>query len=98
MRFSREPLEPQAILDRLAELPGWSFEEGRLRKRFGFSDFVEAFGFMTKVAIEAEKLNHHPDWSNVYSTVEVELWTHDSGGVTELDLELARRMQHHAST
>jgi 4a-hydroxytetrahydrobiopterin dehydratase len=96
MKISRDPLDEPTIHHRLEALAGWSFANGRLHKRFTFTNFVEAFGFMTKVALEAEKLDHHPNWSNVYSNVEVELWTHDAGGVTELDLELARRMNHHA--
>ena len=73
---------------------GWeSCRDGRaIRKVFLFRNFVEAFAFMTKSAIWAEKLNHHPEWSNVYRTVTVELTTHDTGGLTELDLKLARKM------
>jgi 4a-hydroxytetrahydrobiopterin dehydratase len=73
---------------------GWSLVEGRdaLAKSFKFRSFVEAFGWMTKVALVAEKLNHHPEWSNVYGRVEVVLTTHDSGGLSELDLKLARKM------
>lgn len=73
---------------------GWSLAEDRdaIVKTFSFRNFVEAFGWMTKVAIHAEKLNHHPEWSNVYKTVEVLLSTHDAGGLTELDAKLAKRM------
>ena len=76
----------------LATLPGWSRTGDALAKRFQFKDFSEAFGWMARVALEAEKLDHHPDWSNVYRTVEVTLSTHDAGGLTALDFELARRM------
>ncbi len=73
---------------------GWSMVDGRdaIHKTFQFKNFVEAFGFMTKAAIWAEKLNHHPEWSNVYKTVEVTLTTHDTGGLSELDGKLAAKM------
>lgn len=76
----------------LRQLPGWSPAEGRdaIRRSFRFKDFNAAFGFMTRVALKAETMDHHPEWSNVYNRVEVLLATHDAGGVTELDLELAR--------
>ncbi|MCW1950600.1 MAG: 4a-hydroxytetrahydrobiopterin dehydratase [Octadecabacter sp.] len=71
---------------------GWNVGETSAQKTFGFRNFVEAFGWMTSVAIVAEKLNHHPEWFNVYKTVEVTLTTHDRGGLTDLDLILAKRM------
>ena len=71
---------------------GWDVGETSAQKTFAFRNFVEAFGWMTSVAIVAEKLNHHPEWSNVYKTVNVTLITHDTGGLTELDLKLAKRM------
>lgn len=76
------------------ELSGWSAANGRdaIVKRFVFADFKAAFAFMTHVALKAEQMDHHPEWSNVYRTVDVTLATHDSGGVTALDLELARFM------
>jgi 4a-hydroxytetrahydrobiopterin dehydratase len=78
----------------LAELPGWSAAEGRdaIVKTFKFADFNAAFGWMTRVALAAEKLDHHPEWFNVYSRVEVLLATHDAEGVTELDVTLAKLM------
>lgn len=90
-------------LDRTTLLPlfgtGWALEEGKdgaegkaLVKTFLFRDFKQAFAFMTKVADEAEALNHHPEWSNVYRTVKVRLTTHDAGGLTKLDVDLAKRM------
>ena len=73
---------------------GWQVTEGRdaIRKTYSFPNFVEAFGFMARAALHAEKLNHHPEWFNVYRTVEVTLSTHDAGGLTELDVKLAGRM------
>ncbi len=70
----------------------WTIQGGKLHKTFHFRDFSEAFGFMTRVALAAEGMNHHPDWSNVYKTVHVDLSTHDAGGITELDFTLAARM------
>ena len=73
---------------------GWTHDAGRdaLSKRFQFGTFVEAFGFMAQAALHAEKLNHHPEWSNVYNRVDVTLTTHDAGGLTKLDATLAKRM------
>jgi len=73
---------------------GWAMHDDRdaITKTFSFKNFIQAFGWMTQVAIHAEKLNHHPEWSNVYKTVEVLLSTHDAGGLTELDVKLAKRM------
>ncbi len=85
-------LTENEIGEALATLPGWSLDGNAIAKRFQFKDFSEAFGWMARVALEAEKLDHHPDWSNVYKTVEVRLSTHDAGGLTSLDVELARRM------
>ncbi len=78
----------------LAKLDGWSEVEGRdaISKKFAFKDFNEAFGFMARVALIAEKLDHHPEWFNVYNRVEVTLATHDAGGVTERDVKLAEAM------
>lgn len=67
-------------------------QEGKLEAEFKFKTFPEAFSFMTRVAFEAERLNHHPDWFNSYNTVKIELMTHDAGGITEKDLELARKI------
>jgi 4a-hydroxytetrahydrobiopterin dehydratase len=78
----------------LAKLDGWSMVEGRdaITRTFTFKDFNAAFGFMTRAALVAEKLDHHPEWFNVYKTVTVTLSTHDAGGLTELDVELAQAM------
>ncbi|MEL6643058.1 MAG: 4a-hydroxytetrahydrobiopterin dehydratase [Pseudomonadota bacterium] len=91
-----EKLSPEAHKAALDEMTkaGWAHDAGRdaLTKTFQFEDFVEAFGWMSQMAIRAEKLNHHPEWSNVYRTVEVLLTTHDVDGLSELDLKLARAM------
>ena len=78
----------------LADLDGWAVEEGgkAILKSFKFAGFIQAFGFMTASALTAEKMDHHPEWSNVYNRIEVRLTTHDSGGVTELDIALAKAM------
>jgi 4a-hydroxytetrahydrobiopterin dehydratase len=78
----------------LAKLSGWTEAQGRdaITKKFVFKDFNEAFGFMTRAALIAEKLDHHPEWFNVYKNVEVTLSTHDAGGLTELDVTLAEAM------
>jgi len=83
--------ERSATLDRLS---GWSLVNGRdaISKRFEFADFNEAFGFMARAALVAEKMDHHPEWSNVYKTVDVTLSSHDAGGLTERDVKLAEAM------
>ena len=97
-----EPLTPEARRTELAPLfdNGWRSVDGRdaITKSFAFRNFVEAFGWMTRVAIWAEKLNHHPEWSNVYKTVDVTLSTHDAGGLTALDVKLARTIDTLIST
>ena len=89
-----EKLQGPARVQQLSELDGWQEVEGRdaIQKTFTFKNFNQAFGFMTRVAMQAEKLDHHPEWFNVYKTVDVTLSTHDSGGVTDLDIKLARFM------
>jgi 4a-hydroxytetrahydrobiopterin dehydratase len=81
------------ISQRLATLPGWAVKDGKLHKTFTFADFAQAFAFMTDVAREAEALNHHPEWFNVYNRVAIDLTTHDASGITALDFELARRAE-----
>ncbi|MBW2424221.1 MAG: 4a-hydroxytetrahydrobiopterin dehydratase [Deltaproteobacteria bacterium] len=83
---------------RLARLEGWQLRDGKLHRDFRFGSFVEAFGFMSRVALVAEKLDHHPEWSNVYDRVAVDLVTHDAQGITELDFTLAERMNQLADT
>jgi 4a-hydroxytetrahydrobiopterin dehydratase len=68
---------------------GWELKDGKLQKSFRFSNFIEAFAFMTTIALEAEKINHHPEWSNVYNSVTIKLRTHDAGGITDYDVKLA---------
>lgn len=82
----------------LNELSQWSIENGKLHREFIFSNFVEAFGFMTKAAILAEKANHHPEWFNVYKKVVVDLTTHEAGGITERDFTLAKQMERIATS
>ena len=77
---------------------GWSLVDGKLNKTFSFSDFITAFSFMNRCALVAEKMNHHPEWFNVYGTVRVDLTTHDAGGITDLDFALARVMEEAAGT
>ncbi len=89
-----QKLTGEARKTALAKLAGWSEVNGRdaITKKFVFKDFNEAFGFMARAALVAEKLDHHPEWFNVYKNVEVTLATHDAGGVTELDIKLAEAM------
>ncbi len=89
-----QKLTGPARSDALRKLAGWSEVQGRdaIAKKFVFQDFNAAFGFMTRAALVAEKMDHHPEWFNVYKTVEVTLSTHDAGGVTELDIKLATEM------
>ena len=90
----REKLSGEARRQALAKLAAWREIEGRdaITRKFVFKDFSAAFGFMTRVALVAEKLDHHPEWFNVYKTVEVTLSTHDAGGLTDLDIRLAETM------
>lgn len=92
--MARQKLDRAAVEKALAELDGWQLarEGNAVERRFTFRDFNEAFGFMARVALAAEKLDHHPEWSNVYNKVDVLLCTHDAGGLTELDFKLAKRM------
>ena len=77
----------------LAELSSWAIVEGKLHREFKFRNFVQAFGFMAKVALLAERAAHHPEWSNVYNRVVVDLTTHEAGGITQKDLDLAREIE-----
>ncbi|HWL06017.1 MAG TPA: 4a-hydroxytetrahydrobiopterin dehydratase [Xanthobacteraceae bacterium] len=90
-----QKLSPEERKAALSRLSGWADVKDRdaIAKKFTFGDFNEAFGFMTRAALVAEKMDHHPEWFNVYRTVEVTLSTHDAGGVTELDINLAEAME-----
>ena len=93
------PLTETERAEMLSALDGWAMTEGRdaITKRFVFDDFSTAFGWMTRVALAAEQMNHHPEWFNVYRTVDVTLSTHDAGGLTRRDVELAQRMDQYAA-
>lgn len=86
-------LPDHEVRARLANLPGWSLAGGKLHRELRFRDFSEAFGFMTRAALAAERLGHHPDWSNSWATVTIDLVTHDQGGITELDFRLAGELE-----
>ena len=85
-------LTEEQIKKELANLQGWSVINGKLHRDFVFADFIEAFGFMSRAAIHIEKMNHHPEWFNVYNKIKVELVTHDAGGITQNDINLARTL------
>ena len=87
-----EKLTESALEGALPGLAGWAIDRGKLFREFVFDDFNQAFGFMTRVALVAESMDHHPDWSNVYNKVRVHLTTHEAGGLTQRDLDLAARM------
>ena len=91
-RMAVASLDPDEVSRRLAALNGWTVQAGKLHRTFTFTDFVAAFGFMTSVALVAERMNHHPEWHNVYNRVAVDLVTHDAGGITENDFALAAAM------
>jgi 4a-hydroxytetrahydrobiopterin dehydratase len=81
------------VTQRLAALPAWTVKDGKLHRELTFPDFTQAFAFMTDVAREADALDHHPEWFNVYNRVVIDLATHDASGITTLDFELARRAE-----
>ena len=89
--MAAEKLNDTEIDAELDNLSGWTVVNGKLHKQFQFSSFVEAFGFMARVALAAESMNHHPEWLNVYNRVTIDLMTHDAGGISALDFELAKR-------
>jgi 4a-hydroxytetrahydrobiopterin dehydratase len=86
-------LTDDQIQEELKGLPGWSLENGKLHREYAFKDFSEAFGFMTRAALHAEKMDHHPEWFNVYNKLRVDLMTHDAGGITANDIALARALE-----
>lgn len=89
----RDLLTEQQLEEALAGLAGWEVAEGKLRREYQFADFVHAFGFMAAAAVTVEAMNHHPNWSNVWNRVTIELWTHDAGGITAMDTELAGKLE-----
>ena len=93
----RQKLSEADVQARLSNIPGWTVADGKLHREYSFKDFVRAFGFMASAALVAESMNHHPEWFNVYSTVRVDLATHDAGGITELDFSLAGKMEELAT-
>ena len=91
-----QKLDDATITARLAALPAWSLREGKLRREYRFADFGAAFAFMTRSALRAEQLDHHPEWCNVYNRVDIALTTHDADGITALDFTLAEAMESFA--
>ncbi len=90
-------LSDTELKEALSQLSGWSIQSKKLHRKFEFKSFVEAFGFMTSLALVAESMGHHPEWSNVYNRVTINLTTHDAGGITSKDVELARKANDLAS-
>jgi 4a-hydroxytetrahydrobiopterin dehydratase len=86
-------LAPHEVESAIAGLPGWSAADGKLHREYKFADFTHAFGFMAAAATVIEKMDHHPEWFNVYGRVSVTLWTHSEGGITPLDVELAGKLE-----
>ncbi len=86
-------LSPSEVTTRLTALPGWTLANEKLHREYQHADFVEAFGFMAKVALIAERMGHHPEWFNVYNKVIVDLTTHDAGGISAMDFDLATAME-----
>jgi 4a-hydroxytetrahydrobiopterin dehydratase len=84
-----KPFTELQILSRLKDLEGWAYEDNAIHTSIEFKDFKDAFSVMTRIAFEVEKLNHHPEWSNIYNTLQISLSTHDAGGITEKDFQLA---------
>lgn len=95
--MAREKLSEADIISRLPEVPGWEVIDGKLQRVFTFDDFVQAFGFMSSVALLAESMGHHPDWSNVYNSVTIGLNTHSANGISQLDFDLAKKINDLAS-
>lgn len=87
-------LSQQEIELEIGKIQGWKVANGKLNRTFEFENFVQAFGFMTQVAIQAEKMNHHPEWFNVYNKIEINLVTHDINGISNYDIKLAETINH----
>ena len=95
--MARQKLSDTELRSALGTLAGWSVQDGKLHREYKFPDFAHAFGFMATSAVLIEKANHHPEWSNVYNRVTIDLTTHDSGGITQNDVDLARVLENIAS-
>ena len=93
-----QKLTESEIAEQMKSLSGWELRGDRIARTYRFKDFVEAFGWMSSVALVAERMNHHPEWRNVWATVEVELSTHDASGLTTRDMQLAAKMDELAGT
>lgn len=91
--MAAQTLSSRDLDSSLEQLAGWSIQAGKLHREYKFTDFAHAFGFMATAAVLIEKQNHHPEWLNVYNRVVVDLTTHDSGGITQKDVELARMLE-----
>jgi len=91
--MTKMKLDDQQLQQALADLPGWTLAGGKLHRQYRFATFLHAMGFMTTAAIAIEKMDHHPEWANVYSQVTVDLVTHSEGGITEKDVALARVLE-----
>lgn len=89
--MAAKKLTDAQIQENLAQVDGWTIENGKLHKEFQFDNFITAFGFMTQLALVAESLNHHPEWFNVYNRVTIDLTTHDAGGISDLDFQWAKQ-------
>ena len=89
-----QKLSQQEIELEIGKIQGWKVANGKLNRTFEFENFVQAFGFMTQVAIQAEKMNHHPEWFNVYNKIEINLVTHDISGISNYDIKLAKTINH----
>ncbi len=90
--MARRKLETAELTEILASLPGWSIQDGRLHKQYQFASFAQALGWMVSVGVLADKMNHHPEWRNVYNRVTVDLITHDLAAISTWDVELAQKM------
>jgi 4a-hydroxytetrahydrobiopterin dehydratase len=86
-------LTPAEVESALTTLPEWSASDGKLHREYSFADFTHAFGFMAAAATAIEKMDHHPEWLNVYGKVTVTLWSHDAGGITSRDVKLAQKLE-----
>ena len=93
MNDARRKLTHEEIKLALSRLGGWELVGGKLHREYKFRDFVEAWGFMTSAALVVQQMDHHPEWSNVYHTVKIDLVTHDIGGVSRRDVELAEKLE-----